>query len=33
MNRKLYVGNLNYDTTEETLKETFEQFGEVVSVN
>jgi len=33
MSTKLYVGNLNYDTTEEKLKETFEQFGEVVSVN
>jgi RNA recognition motif-containing protein len=30
---KLYVGNLNYKTTEETLKELFAQFGEVTSVN
>jgi len=29
---KLYVGNLNYQTTEEGLKEAFGQFGEVVSV-
>ena len=31
--RKLYVGNLNYKTTEETLKELFTQYGEVTSVN
>lgn len=31
--QKLYVGNLNYKTTEETLKEQFAQFGEVTSVN
>jgi RNA recognition motif-containing protein len=31
--QKLYVGNLNYKTTEETLKELFAQFGEVTSVN
>lgn len=30
---KLYVGNLNYATTEETLREKFSQFGSVVSVN
>jgi len=30
---KLYVGNLNYRTTEEKLKELFSQFGEVSSVN
>jgi RNA recognition motif-containing protein len=30
---KLYVGNLNYKTTEETLKGLFAQFGEVTSVN
>jgi RNA recognition motif-containing protein len=30
---KLYVGNLNYKTTEETLKTLFAQFGEVTSVN
>jgi RNA recognition motif-containing protein len=27
------VGNLNYKTTEETLKGLFAQFGEVTSVN
>lgn len=31
--QKLYVGNLNYKTTEDTLKQLFTQFGEVTSVN
>jgi RNA recognition motif-containing protein len=31
--KKLYVGNLNYKTTEEKLKEVFSQYGEVASVN
>lgn len=30
---KLYVGNLNYDTTEATVKTAFEAYGEVTSVN
>jgi len=30
---KLYVGNLNYRTTEDKLKELFSQYGEVTSVN
>jgi len=30
---KLYVGNLNYRTTEDKLKELFSQYGEVNSVN
>lgn len=29
---KLYVGNLSYSTTEETLREAFSNYGEVVSV-
>jgi RNA recognition motif-containing protein len=33
MSLKLYVGNLNYRTTEEKLKELFSQYGEVTSVN
>ncbi|MDD8030764.1 MAG: RNA-binding protein [Acidobacteriota bacterium] len=33
MSSKLYVGNLNYRTTEEKLKELFSQYGEVTSVN
>jgi cold-inducible RNA-binding protein len=28
---KLYVGNLNYKTTEESLRQAFGQFGEVTS--
>ena len=31
--QKLYVGNLNYKTTEEGLKGLFAQYGEVTSVN
>ena len=30
---KLFVGNLSYSTTEETLKGLFSEFGEVSSVN
>ncbi|MCD6521225.1 RNA-binding protein [Candidatus Calescamantes bacterium] len=29
---KLYVGNLNYQTSEHTLREAFSEYGEVVSV-
>ena len=32
MAKKLYVGGLSYDTTEDTLKSTFAQAGTVVSV-
>ncbi len=28
---KIYVGNLSYDVTDETLRATFESFGEVTS--
>src|SRR3954469_1436081 len=31
MAKKLYVGNLTYDTTEDDLLELFGQFGEVLS--
>lgn len=31
MNKKLYVGNMNYDTSEERLRELFEQYGKVMS--
>jgi len=31
MSKKLYVGNLSYDTTEDQLREHFSQFGEVQS--
>jgi RNA recognition motif-containing protein len=33
MAKKLYVGNMNYDTTEEKLREVFGAHGEVTSVN
>jgi RNA recognition motif-containing protein len=33
MASKIYVGNLNYRTTEDTLRTHFEQFGEVASVS
>src|SRR5512140_1862552 len=32
MEVKLYVGNLPFDTTEETIREMFTQFGTVTSV-
>ena len=32
MNKKLYVGNLAYRTSEEALREQFGQFGKVVDV-
>lgn len=31
MSKKIYVGNLNYATTEDTLSNLFAQYGEVVS--
>jgi RNA recognition motif-containing protein len=31
--KKLYVGNLNYRTTDETLKQAFAAYGEVASAN
>ncbi len=30
---KLYVGNLNYRTTDDQLKQLFTQYGEVASAN
>jgi RNA recognition motif-containing protein len=33
MNKKLYVGNLNYNTTESKISELFREVGEVVSTN
>ncbi len=32
MSRKIYVGNLNYATLEESLRELFSSFGRVESV-
>lgn len=31
MAKKLYCGNLSYDTTEESLREAFSAFGSIVS--
>jgi RNA recognition motif-containing protein len=31
MSKKLYVGNLSYDTTSDDLREAFAQFGSVTS--
>ncbi|MEI8093600.1 MAG: RNA-binding protein [Spirochaetales bacterium] len=33
MAKKIYVGNLSYHTTEDSLRNGFAQFGEVVSAN
>lgn len=33
MNKKLYVGNLNYTTTESRVSELFAEVGEVVSTD
>ncbi len=33
MGKNLYVGNLSYDTTEDTLRTLFSEFGEIESAN
>ncbi len=33
MSKKVYVGNLSYNTTEDALRTLFAEFGEVQSVN
>jgi len=33
MAKKIYVGNMNYATTEDQLSELFGQYGSVLSVN
>jgi RNA recognition motif-containing protein len=33
MAKNLYVGNLSYDTTEDTLRTLFSEFGDIESVN
>jgi RNA recognition motif-containing protein len=33
MAKKIYVGNMNYNTSEDSLRTLFTQYGEVVSVN
>jgi len=30
---KIYIGNMSYDTTEDQLRQAFESYGEVLSVN
>ncbi|MFP4492136.1 MAG: RNA recognition motif domain-containing protein, partial [Spirochaetaceae bacterium] len=30
---KIYVGNINYNTTEEELQDLFKDYGDVQSVN
>jgi RNA recognition motif-containing protein len=30
---KIYVGNLNHETTEPQIRESFEKYGEVTSLN
>ena len=32
MAKKIYVGNMNYNTSEDTLRQLFAQYGEVTSV-
>ena len=33
MSKNLYVGNLSYDTTEETLRSLFAEYGELQSAS
>ena len=33
MTTNLYVGNLSYDTTEDTLRTLFAEYGQIESVN
>ncbi|HZJ87965.1 MAG TPA: RNA-binding protein [Sphaerochaeta sp.] len=33
MAKKIYVGNMSYNTTEEELRELFAQYGTVLSAN
>ncbi len=33
MSKKIYVGNLSWNTTENDLSSLFAQYGEVISVN
>ena len=30
---KIYVGNINHETTDIQIRESFEKFGEVISLN
>ncbi len=33
MSKNLYVGNLSYDTTEDTIRTLFSEYGEIESAN
>ena len=33
MTKNVYVGNMSFDTTEATLRQAFEAYGEVTTVN
>ncbi len=33
MSKKIYVGNMNYNTTEDSVRDLFSNYGEVLSVN
>lgn len=33
MSKKLYVGNLSFNSTEDDIRDKFATFGEVISVN
>ena len=33
MSKKIYVGNMNYNTSEEQLEDLFSQYGSVLGVN
>ena len=33
MSKKIYVGNMNYNTTEDSLRDLFGSYGDVVTVN
>jgi RNA recognition motif-containing protein len=33
MTQKIYVGNLSYNTTEDTLRRMFAEYGEIESIN
>jgi RNA recognition motif-containing protein len=30
---KIYIGNMSFDTTEETVRSAFEAYGEIASIN
>lgn len=30
---KIYIGNMSFDTTEDTIRQAFEAYGEITSIN